>query len=85
MKNLIRVDILRPKLILKVFYLRRPLKVSVQNDDYRFILLQIGLVNKYEGRFKPCFGPGYFLLQLSNCMMETCMLGFAGARVHEHW
>ena len=28
--------------------------------------------------------PGYFLLQLSNCMMETCML-LAGVRVHEHW
>ena len=36
------------------------------------------------GRFKPCFGPGYFLLQLSNCIMETCML-LAGVRVHEHW
>ena len=30
------------------------------------------------------FGPGYFLLQLSNCMMETCML-LAGVNVHEHW
>ena len=28
--------------------------------------------------------PGYFLLQLSNCMMETCML-LAGVSVHEHW
>ena len=37
-----------------------------------------------RGRFKPCFEPGYFLLQLSNCMMETCML-LAGVRVHEHW
>ena len=37
-----------------------------------------------KGRFKPCFKPGYFLLQLSNCMMETCML-LAGVRVHEHW
>ena len=36
-----------------------------------------------QGRFKPCFGPGYFLLQLSNCIMETCML-LAGVRVHEH-
>ena len=25
-----------------------------------------------------------FLLQLSNCMMETCML-LAAVRVHEHW
>ena len=31
-----------------------------------------------------CFEPGYFLLQLSNCMMETCML-LAGVRVQEHW
>ena len=37
-----------------------------------------------QGRFKPCFRPGYFLLQLSDCMMKTCML-LAGARVHEHW
>ena len=36
-----------------------------------------------QGRFKPCFGPGYFLLQLSNYMMETCML-LAGVRVHLH-
>ena len=36
------------------------------------------------GRFKSSFRPGYFLLQLSNCMMETCML-LAGVRVHEHW
>ena len=38
----------------------------------------------WQGRFKTCFGPSYFLLQLSNCMMETCML-LAGVRVHEHW
>ena len=25
-------------------------------------------------KFKPCQRPGYFLLQLSDCMMETCML-----------
>ena len=25
-----------------------------------------------------------FLLQLSDCMMETCML-LAGVRIHEHW
>ena len=44
-----------------------------------------------EGDEKKClkgkiilFGPAYFLLQLSNCMMETCML-LAGVRVHEHW
>ena len=37
-----------------------------------------------QGRFKPCFEPGYFLLQLSNCMMETRML-LAGVRVNEHW
>ena len=24
-------------------------------------------------RFKPCLGPGYFLLQLSDCMLETCI------------
>ena len=24
--------------------------------------------------FKPCIRPGYFLLQSSDCMMETCML-----------
>ena len=35
-------------------------------------------------RFKPSFRPGYFLLQLSNCTMETCML-LVGVRVHEHW
>ena len=37
-----------------------------------------------QGWFKPCFEPGYFLLLLTNCMMETCML-LAGVRVHEHW
>ena len=35
-------------------------------------------------KFKPCLGPGYFLLQLSDCMMEACML-LAVVRVHEHW
>ena len=35
-------------------------------------------------RFKPCVRPGYFLLQLSDCMMETCML-LAVVRVHEQW
>ena len=37
-----------------------------------------------RGRFKPCLGPGYFLLRLSDCMMDTCML-LAVVRVHEHW
>ena len=27
-----------------------------------------------QGGFKPCLGPGYFLLQLFDCMMENCML-----------
>ena len=36
------------------------------------------------GKFKPCFSPSYFLLQLSDCMMEACML-LAVVRVHEHW
>ena len=35
-------------------------------------------------RFKPCLGPGYFLLWSSDCMLETCML-LAGVMVHEHW
>ena len=37
-----------------------------------------------QGRFKPCLRPGYFLLLLSDCMMETFML-LVGVRVHEHW
>ena len=28
--------------------------------------------------FKPCLGPGYFLSQLSDCIMETCMLWAGG-------
>ena len=28
----------------------------------------------FLGTFKPCLGHGYFLLQLSGCMRETCML-----------
>ena len=34
-----------------------------------------------SAKFK--FRPGYFLLQSSDCMLETCML-LAGMRVHEH-
>ena len=30
------------------------------------------------------YRPGYFLLQSSDCMMETYML-LVGVRVHEHW
>ena len=37
----------------------------------------------FSGKFKPCFRAGYFLLQLSEYMMGTCML-LAGVRVHEH-
>ena len=33
-----------------------------------------------RGRFKACLGPDYFLLQLSDCILETCML-LAGVRV----
>ena len=36
-----------------------------------------------ESRLKPCLGPGYFLLKVSDCMLETCML-LSGVRVHEH-
>ena len=35
-------------------------------------------------RINPCFRPVYFLLQLSNCVMGTCM-PLAGLRVHEYW
>ena len=35
-----------------------------------------------RGRFKPCLRPSFFLLQLSHCMMETCML-LAGVMVDE--
>ena len=35
----------------------------------------------WQGRFKPCLGPDYFLLQLSDCMMETCVL-LAVVRAH---
>ena len=28
---------------------------------------------------------GYFLLQLSDCMMEACCMLLDAARVHEHW
>ena len=34
--------------------------------------------------FKPCLRPGYFLLQLSNCILDTWML-LTGARVQYHW
>ena len=37
-----------------------------------------------RGRFKPCFGPGYFLLQFWNYMMETCMW-LAGVGVLIPW
>ena len=43
----------------------------------------IHLRNLRQSRFKPCLGPGYFQKQLSDCMLETCML-LAGVRVHEH-
>ena len=36
-----------------------------------------------QSKFKPCLCPGYFLLQLSDCMMETYIL-LDGSRVHEH-
>ena len=36
-----------------------------------------------QSRLKPCLGPGYFLLKVSDCMLETCML-LSGVRVHEH-
>ena len=46
------------------------------------------LVNErfeHETEIKPCLRPGfYFLLQSSDCMMETHML-LSGMRVHEHW
>ena len=31
--------------------------------------------------FEPCLSPGYFLLQSSDCMLETCMLLAEGRRV----
>ena len=37
-----------------------------------------------QGRLKPYLRPGYFLLQSSDYMMETC-LPLVGVRVHEHW
>ena len=38
----------------------------------------------YEHKMCIRLATGYFLLQLSDCMMETCML-LTGVRVHEHW
>ena len=35
-----------------------------------------------RGRLKPCLRSGYFLLWLSDCTMETCVL-MAGVRVHQ--
>ena len=37
-----------------------------------------------QSRFKTCLRPGYFLLQSSDCMLETCMQ-LAGVRVHKDW
>ena len=34
-----------------------------------------------RSRLKPWLGPGYFLLQSSDCMLETCMLLAEGRRV----
>ena len=38
----------------------------------------------WQSRSNPCLRPGFFLLQLQDCMLETCML-LAGLRVHELW
>ena len=38
----------------------------------------------YEHKMFIRFATGYFLLQLLDCMLGTCML-LAGMRVHERW
>ena len=38
----------------------------------------------YERKMFIRLATGYFLLQSSDCMLETCML-LAGETVHEHW
>ena len=35
----------------------------------------------WQSRFKPCLRPGYFLLQLSDCMMETCGQSYNGSTI----
>ena len=65
-----------------------------KNLNSSYVILWLRIVKKWtcrcswqkigRGMFKPCFGSGYFLLQLSIGMMEACML-LAGVRVHEHW
>ena len=37
-----------------------------------------------QSRFKTCLWPGYFLLQLSDCILENCLMLLAGVWVHEH-
>ena len=37
-----------------------------------------------QSSIKPCFEPGDFLLWLSDCMLEACML-LAWLRVHANW
>ena len=41
--------------------------------------------DKITYNLQPCLRTGYFLLRSHNCILETCCMLLAGARVHEHW